>query len=272
MPATVQLFLSDSPRNMQPRRLTQWCVFMRKIEAGNTLPLRSFRHRRNGGFLATRRGVSYRSVPVPQHPPEATQRLSLSADTARENDSDTGRLHLKARQQAQAGCLLAQLIAQLHACNQEAEQSRNLETTLDPQDLAEICTDPSSGKPEGAGPGAPFTKPSNPSFAQCVMLKRSKATIMQTLHSHRSHGPEVPIFALARGNVSARLLRTLITAWPNTAADTSYSRPRRTNHAQQAVAWQRTQRGGTSTGKLSQGHCRWLRGSCRRSAGVELCG
>lgn len=39
---------------MQPRRLTQWCVFMRKIEAGSKLPLRSFRHRRNGGFLTSR--------------------------------------------------------------------------------------------------------------------------------------------------------------------------------------------------------------------------
>ena len=115
-----------SPMRMQPRRLTQWCAFMRKIEAGNALPLRAIRHRRNSGFLATRAWgkLSFRSRAATK----AIRRLSLSAVTMRKSDTETGRLHLKSRQQAQAGCLLAQLVAQLHACDQEAEHCRYLES------------------------------------------------------------------------------------------------------------------------------------------------
>ena len=129
MPATVQLFLSEEYATTEIDSMVR--IHAKDRGGKHTAPeifQASTKRSLSTSPTATRRGVSYRSVPVPQHSPETTQRLSLSADTARESDTDTGRLHLKARQQAQADYLLAQLMAQLHTCNQEAEHCRNLES------------------------------------------------------------------------------------------------------------------------------------------------
>lgn len=144
--------------------------------------------------------------------------------------------------------------------NQTLQDKHSASAIQDPLYLAEICNDPSYGKPE-ACPNQEHllhgTKAPNQAQITNLAQKRhcpsySSSAILQALLSHRSHDSYVcKVSEAMRARVSSRRART-----HSRLPGVSYSRPRRSQlHAAESVAWRCTPRGRTPRSGVARPLC-----------------